>query len=67
MRPVVTHRRPMNSMKSSAAKPMSFSSPITTMASPQATRIGTSGRGSSTSRLPSRAVGMESISLFVAK
>ena len=54
-------------VKMSMAKPMSFSSPMTTMASPQAMRIGTSGRGSKNSRLPSRAVGIASSSLFSAK
>ena len=53
--------------KISMAKPMSFSTPMMIMARPQATRIGTSGRGSSTSRLPSRAVGIESSSFFSAK
>ena len=37
------------------------------MATPQATRIGISGRGSRKRRLPRRAVGMESISLLAAK
>ena len=37
------------------------------MAAPQATRMGRSGRGSRKRRLPIRAVGMDSISLFAAK
>ena len=46
---------------------MSCSRLMTRMANPQASTIGTSGRGSSTSRLPSRAVGMVSSSRFSAK
>ena len=57
----------MKTVKRSAAKPMSPSTPMTAMAAPQATRSGMSGRGSSTSRLPSRAVGMDSSSLLAAK
>ena len=57
----------MKSTKSSAAKPMSSSSPITAMAAPQATRMGMSGRGSRIRRFPSCAVGIVSISLFSAK
>jgi hypothetical protein len=57
----------MKRVKSRAAKPMSSSRPMTAMAAPQATRIGMSGRGSRKSRLPRRAVGMESISLLAAK
>ena len=37
------------------------------MAKPQASTIGTRGRGSITSRLPNRAVGMVSSSRFSAK
>ena len=57
----------MKSTKSRAAKPMSSSSAMTAMATPQATRMGMSGRGSRTRRFPTRAVGMESISLLAAK
>ncbi len=67
MRPVATHKSPMNRAKSIAEKPMSCSRLITAMAKPQATTIGTSGLGSSTSRLPSRAVGMVNSSRFSAK
>ena len=57
----------MKSVKSRAAKPMSSSKPMITMATPQATRMGMSGRGSSTSRLPRRAEGIDSSSLLAAK
>ena len=57
----------MKSVNSRAAKPMSPSRPITAMAAPQATSRGMSGRGSRISRFPTRAVGMDSISLFSAK
>ena len=67
MRPVVTQSRAMNRVKSRAEKPMSSSRLITPMANPQAKRMGTSGRGSMTRRLPSRAVGMVSSSRFSAK
>ena len=46
---------------------MSSSRPMMAMAAPQATRMGSSGRGSRKSRLPTCAVGMVSISLFSAK
>ncbi len=67
MRPVVTHSNPMNRVKSRAEKPMSCSRLITAMANAQASRIGTRGRGSRTSRLPNRAVGMVNSSRFSAK
>ena len=57
----------MNRVNSSAENPMSCSRLITRMAKPQARTIGTSGRGSRTSRLPSRAVGIVSSSRFSAK
>ena len=57
----------MNRVNSRAEKPMSCSRLITPMAKTQASRIGTSGRGSRTSRLPNRAVGMVSSSRFSAK
>ena len=67
MRPVVTHSRPMNRVNSRAENPMSCSRLMTRMANPQARTMGTSGRGSRTRRLPSRAVGMVSSSRLSAK
>ena len=67
MRPVVTHSRPMNRVKSSAENPMSCSRLITRTAKAQASTMGTSGLGSRTSRLPNRAVGMVSSSRLSAK
>ncbi len=67
MRPVVTHNMPMNRVNNRAENPMSCSRLITPMAKTQARRMGTSGRGSTTRRLPNRAVGMESSSRFSAK
>ena len=46
---------------------MSSSVPMMAMAAPQATMIGTRGRGSRKRRLPIWAVGMDSSSLFSAK
>ena len=46
---------------------MSFSFAMTSIAKPKATRIGMSGRGSTTRRLPSRAVGIDRSSFFSAK
>ena len=51
----------------SSANPMSSSPPSTTMVKAQATRMGTRGRGSSMSRLPTRRVGTDSSSRFSTK
>ena len=53
--------------KMSMAKPMSFSAPRITMENPQARMIGSSGRGSRTSRLPKRADGMLRSSFLSAR
>ena len=64
---MVIHSMAMNRVKISMAKPMSSSTPMITMAAPQATRIGKSGRGSRTSRSPTLAVGIDRSSFFSAK